>query len=156
MTKFKRQTRRAAAAFLAGVMMLTTPYGTGNISTADAAGSNASKIEFVKPDTKTLVLKKGQKYQLKTNVAKKNLIYKSSKSSVVTVSTTGKLKAKKKGSATITVSLKSNKKIKKTLKVKVGTRVKSVKLNVKDVTLKVGETYKINATLDPKNQLLKR
>ena len=62
----------------------------------------------VKADVKTLSLKKGKSYQLKTTVKPLNttdkVTFKSSNKKVATVSAKGKIKAKKKGKATITIT----------------------------------------------------
>lgn len=130
--------------------------------TADAAKVNVKKVSITKPATSTLVLKKGKTYKIKSNVtvkpnksANKKVTYKTSKKSVVTVSSSGKLKAKKNGKATITVISKKNKKKKATLKVIVGTPVTKVKLNTTSLSLKVGATYKLKSTLSPKKPSVK-
>lgn len=122
---------------------------------------NVKKVEITKPNSTVLVLKKGKTYQLKTkvtpsNASNKKVIYKSSKKSVVTVNSKGKLTAKKKGTAKITVISKQNKKKKDTIKVIVGTPVTKVKLNRKSKTLDVGETFTLKATLAPSKASYKK
>lgn len=70
--------------------------------------SNMSKITLNK---KSLVLKKGKTFQLKTSIApttasNKNVTWKSSNKSVVTVSSNGKVTAKKKGTAYVSCTAK--------------------------------------------------
>ena len=64
-----------------------------------------------------------------SNASDKKVIYKSSNSKVVSVSTSGKLTAKKKGTASITVTTANGKKA--TCKVTVKAAPKSLKLNAK-------------------------
>ena len=59
----------------------------------------------IKLNKKSVTLKIGETYQLKTNIADSSCTWKSSNKSIVTVSTTGKLRAKKAGSATVTVNI---------------------------------------------------
>lgn len=98
-----------------------------------------------------LVLKKGKSYQLKTaeDLPADMLTFKTSKKTVVTVSATGKLKAKKNGTATVTISLKSDPKVKVTVKVTVGTPIKKVKLSKTKLTLKKGKSTTLKFTLSP-------
>ncbi len=80
-----------------------------------------------------------------SNASDKKVIYKSSNSKVVSVSTSGKLTAKKKGTASITVTTANGKKA--TCKVTVKAAPKSLKLNAKSKTLKIKKTYKLKAKL---------
>ena len=65
--------------------------------------ANTSSIKLNK---KTIVLKIGESYQLKTNISESvSCTWKSSNKSIVTVSATGKLRAKKAGSAIVTANI---------------------------------------------------
>lgn len=82
---------------------------------------------FVKLSKKTINLQMSKTYTLKPKYAKGDSIkkYKSSNTKVVTVSKTGKIKAKRKGTAKITITTKSGKKV--TCTVKVTPKKKSTK-----------------------------
>ncbi len=131
--------------------------------TAEAATNKGTvqSVTIKNLDTKTLVLKKGKTFKLKTKVSvkgkvSKKVTYSSSNDDVVTVSKSGRIKAIKKGTAKITVKSVANNKKKATIKVKVGTPVKKVKLNKKSVTANVGDTVKLTATLSPKKPTIKK
>lgn len=114
------------------------------------------KKETLKLDYTKLTLAKGKSFQLratlKNAVKGKKLKWKSSNSKVVSVSKSGKIKARKAGkSATITVTSANG--TKALCKVKVPKKaIKStkVKLNRSKATLKVGKTLKLKATIAPK------
>ena len=60
----------------------------------------------IKLNKKSVTLKIGETYQLKSNFSESvSCTWKSSNKSIVTVSTTGKLRAKKAGSATVTANI---------------------------------------------------
>lgn len=105
----------------------------------------AASATKVKLNKTSVSLYKNQTYRLKAKVTgkKKKVKWKSSKPSVVSVSKSGKLKAKKKGTAIITVTVN---KVKKTCRVKVSNP--SIKLNKKSATLyynKSPKTLKLTA-----------
>lgn len=133
--------------------------------TAEAAPKSKKKqvvsVSITKPDTKTLVLKKGKTYTIKTKVTVKNkaskkVTYSSSKKKVATINSKGKIKALKNGTTTITVKSKANSKKKATLKVIVGTPVKKVVLNKKKATLTEGDSLSLKATVSPKKPSVKK
>lgn len=150
----KRKGMRILALLMA-VMVAVTSVMIPDSTVVNAAAKTVKTISIRKPATKALVMKKGTTYKLKTSVSAKQVNFKSSKPSVVSVTSSGKLKAKKKGSATIIVSLKKNKKVKTKLTVKVGTKVSSVRLNTKKITIEAGKTYKLKATVKPKKATIK-
>lgn len=109
-------------------------------------------------------LQKGKKYTINKTVApsktsNKDVTYKSSKKSVVTVSSSGKLTAKKAGTATITVTSKDKSKTKTTFDVivtaKVKTKVSTVTAKAAAETLLVGAKTKVEATVAPEKATLK-
>ena len=148
------------------VLLLVTALIVGMVPVnAEAAPKSKKKqvvsVKITKPDTNTLVLKKGKTYSLKTKVTVKNkaskkVSYSSSKKKVATVSSKGKIKALKKGTTTITVKSKANSKKKDTLKVIVGTPVTKVALNKKRATVTAGETLKLKSTIAPKKPSVKK
>lgn len=155
-----RKGKRITAVLLTMAMIIgsfaTNPY------MAEAKSKKAVKsVSISNVDSKTLVLKKGQKYKLKAKVkvtggASKKVTWKSSKSKIVSVSSKGVLKAKKKGTAKITVKSKANSKKKATLTVKVGTPVKKINLAQKQLKVTVGKTVKIKATVSPGKPTVKK
>lgn len=156
-----KQWKRGLAFFLAAVLMMSS------MSVGVQAASNKSKkatvksVTITKPDTKTLVLKKGKSYKLKTKVevtgkASKKLQYTSSNKKVAKIDSKGKIKALKNGKSTITVKSVANKKKKATLKVIVGTPVTKVTLNKKTLSLTEGEKAALKATVSPKKPSVKK
>lgn len=161
MLRHKAIVKRSFSLVLALVMLLTV---SGTISNRASAKAKAvKKITLSNPKIKTLALKKGETFQLKVNVtpkgASKQIAYKSSKKSVVTVSKKGKLKAKKKGKATITVfsKTKPKKKVKITVTVtKKLKKVTKVSLNKNSAKMMAGGTLTLKATLSPKKATVKK
>ena len=159
-----RQLKRGLA-FLLVLVMVMGSMGTGVMAAPAAkAGKKATvkTVTITKPDTKTLVMKKGQSFTLKTKVTtsgkkvSKAVSYKSSDEKVVTVTKKGKLKALKNGKATVTVTSKTDKKKKATIKVVVKTPVTKVKLDQKEISLTEGETAVVTATVSPKKATIKK
>lgn len=119
-------------------------------------------VNPVKPDVKVskltlnkkkLTLGAGEKFTLKVSVtpsaATDKLTWKSSKSSVATISQSGKLTAKKAGKTTITVMSSNGKKA--TCQVTVKKAPKKITLKKTNITLKKGKTYQIKAKLPSKS-----
>ena len=159
-----KQLKRGLA-FLLVLVMVMGSMGTGVMAAPTAkTGKKAAvkKVAITKPDTKTLVMKKGQSFTLKTKVTtsgkkvSKAVSYKSSNEKIVKVTKKGKLKALKNGKATITVTSKADKKKKATIKVVVKTPVTKVKLNQKEISLTEGETAVVKATVSPKKATIKK
>ncbi len=100
----------------------------------------------------------GETYTLKGTVDcnAKNCTTKfsTSSSSVVSVSSSGKLTAKKSGTATITYSCSNG--AKATCKVTVKSAPKSVSLNKTSITLKVGQPFDLNSKVNTGTASLKR
>ena len=159
-----KQLKRGLA-FLLVLVMVMGSMGTGVMAAPTAkTGKKAAvkKVAITKPDTKTLVMKKGQSFTLKTKVTtsgkkvSKAVSYKSSNKKIVKVTKKGKLKALKNGKAIITVTSKADKKKKATIKVVVKTPVTKVKLTQKEISLTEGETAVVKATVSPKKATIKK
>ena len=147
-TSKKRIFARIISLMLA--LMLMIPV---NMDVQAAKGSVKS-VTVTNLPAKTLTLKKGKTFTLKTSVEKtgnvsKAVSYKSSNTKVATVNSKGKITAKKKGTTKITITSKANSKKKVTITVTVGTPVTKVKLNKTKATLNVGKTLTLKASLSP-------
>lgn len=134
--------------------------GTSKITVKAANGKNTVVTVVVKKaptklslNAKTKTLKVGKSFQISTklpkNTASNKITYSSSKKSVATVSSTGKVTAKKKGTTTITVKTFNGKKAKMTIIVG-GTPVTKVKVPKKKVVLGVGKSFQLKASVTPK------
>lgn len=110
------------------ILSLTVP------STVPAIGSLTEVSAAVKISKTSLVLLKGQSKTLKVTGTKKKPKWSSSKKSVATVSSSGKITAKQKGTATITAKIG-----KKAYRCKV--TVQAPALNKKSISLIQGKTY---------------
>ncbi len=155
MSKTSKIVTKTLAGVLSLAMVVTSLSVTG--TTADAK----AKIKSVKVASPVvnggkLVLKKGQKKQIKVKVTasgkiSKKVTYKSSNPKVAKiVKSKGKVYVKAVGktnkTAKITIASKANKKKKTTLKIKIGTPIKSVKPSKFVVTTSVTNTKEADAT----------
>lgn len=105
-------------------------------SSSESNGDSSSTKKKTKPikiNKTSVVLVKGKSVKLKIKYATQKVTWKSSKKSVATVSSSGKVTAKKAGKTIITATVGSQKK-------KCTVRVESPKLNMSKVSMKVGET----------------
>lgn len=157
------QVKRLFALMLA----LAVAFTSANVMPTEvlAASNRAVKKVAVKVGKKTvtkktIVVQKGKSKKLKVTVtpssAKKKVAYKSSKKSVATVSSKGKIKAKKAGTAkiTITVTGKNGKKKTTYVKVKVVNKVvapTSISATANKTNLTVGETSQVSVNISPSN-----
>lgn len=107
---------------------------------------NVTKKTMNVGQTTTLKVKK-----VSPSNASKSVKYSSSKKSVATVDSKGKIKAKAAGTATITVTSKSNSKVKATCKVTVKQPVKEIRISKNVLAVQKGKTVNIKATVKPKN-----
>ncbi len=114
-----------------------------NISTVEAA----SKVKLNK---KKITLYVGKTTTLKVKGTKKKVKWSSSKKSVATVSSKGKVKAKKKGTTTITAKV-GGKKYKCKVTVKKAVKVSKVTLDKSKMELVVGQTGYLYETIKPNN-----
>ena len=119
-------------------------------------------IKKLKADSAKLTLDAGSSRTIKTTITPKNasikkLKYKSSNTSVASVSSKGRITAKKAGTATITVSATDGSKKKTTVQVTVkasaAPQVKVSKITVKktEITLEAGAKQKLETTIAPSN-----
>lgn len=127
---------RKLTIMLAAVLLISS-LSVGTVSAAAAPKLNKTKI--------TLNVKKS--YQLKLTNNRRKVKWSSSKKSVATVNSKGKVTAKKKGTARITAKVGSKK---YTCKVTVKQPVTSLKLNKKSYTLKKeGASVTLKASAKP-------
>ena len=106
----------------------------------------------IKLPSKKINLYKGDSYKFKL----KNCTYKSTNKKVVSISKTGKIKARKVGNAKIIIE-KINSKSKVTCKIKVGKHVKSVvPVGAATVLLRMGQSYTVKANVLPSKVLYKK
>ncbi|MBQ8202516.1 MAG: Ig domain-containing protein [Clostridia bacterium] len=135
-----------------GAVLLVLCMLLGIVSPALAASVKAKKISLNKTSV-TLTL--GTCYQLKatitpTNTTNKGVTWKSSNSSVASVSSSGMVTTKKAGTTTITATSKSNSKLKATCKITVTSpKVSSVSLNQTRLELVGGKSYTLKAKVSP-------
>lgn len=134
-------------------------YAEITATTSQSGKKAVCKVSVVKAVTgvsiseSSLRIEVGDKVTLKATVkpsdaTNQTVSWKSSASSVVSVSSSGKITAKKLGTATITVSTADGN-FKKTCKVEVVKKVKSVELNKSSATLYLGKTLTLKATVTP-------
>ena len=155
MSKTSKIVTKTLAGVLSLAMVVTSLTVTGTTSEAKA------KIKSVKVTSPVvnggkLVLKKGQKKQIKVKVTKsgkisKKVTYKSSNTKVAKiVKSKGKVYVKAVGkknkTAKITIASKANKKKKATLKIKIGTPIKKVSISKFKVTTSVTNNKEADAT----------
>lgn len=139
-----------------------TGYGSAVITVKTSNGKTATcKVTVPAPKVKKIKLNKTKlelmvgkkttlKYTLSPKGAKTKVSFKSSKTSVATVNSKGKITAKKAGKTTITVKTSNGKKA--TCKVTVkAPAIKKIKLSKSSLNLEVGNKYQMAYTLSPKN-----
>lgn len=136
-------------ALVALILVFALTFTGVSIPAKAATTTTISSITVKNLPSNTLTLKARKTFTLKTNTTSGNLKFSTSNKKIVTVSSTGKIKAVKKGSANITISLKSNAKIKKVVKVTVGQPATRVKVNKSALTIKKGRSAVIKATVGP-------
>lgn len=133
--------------------------GTATITVRASSGVSAKcKVTVYEPikkitlKDKTITLLKGKSKKLSYSVSPRGAVgsvtWKSSKPSVVSVTTKGKIKAKKAGSAVITVKASSGAYGK--CKVTVYGKPKAVRLNSTSLRLDVGKSYQLKHSFSPK------
>lgn len=120
---------------------------------------SVKSVAFTQDIGKTLDLYVGQTYQLKvkvtpSNASNKKVVYESSDSKIVSVSSTGKLKAVKKGTVKITVKAKDGSGKKAVLTVNSKVRVNKVTITEpadQELVLTSGKTYTLKTKVTPSN-----
>lgn len=154
--------------FALAFAMIVTTVCTSEVMTAYAASSSKTVKSVTLKIGKTNVTKKTTKMyvgksatlavSVSPSTAKKKVTYKSSKATVATVSSKGKIAAKKAGTSKITVTVvgKDNKKKTTYVNVKVSNvAVSSVKLSKTTAGLIVGKSLTLKATVAPSNATVK-
>lgn len=116
-----------------------------------------TKIKF---DKTSIRIGLGQTYRLKATVTTNNsstpkISWKTSNKRVVTVNSSGKLKAKKIGIARITATTKDAIKAKATCKVRVIRRATSIKISPGYMVCYIGKARRVKATVRPSNATIK-
>jgi uncharacterized protein YjdB len=137
-----------------------TIFGDEGSTAQEYANSNSIKFEKIKyvteitldPASKTLA--KGKSVTLKATVkpsdaTTKDVTWESSKESVATVSSSGKVTAKKAGTATITCYATDGSGKKATCKITVTAPVTKVKLDATSKTIAKGKSVTLKATVSP-------
>lgn len=113
------------------------PYGapsSGNSSSGGSSSSTPKKItKPIKINKTSVLLVKGKSVKLKVKHATQKVKWKSTKTSVATVSSSGKVTAKKAGKAVIIATVGNQKK-------KCTVKVEAPKLSLAKISMKVGET----------------
>lgn len=134
-------------------------YAEITATTAQGGKKAVCKVSVVKAVTgvsisdSSLRIEVGDKVKLKATIkpsdaTNQTVSWKSSASSIASVSSSGTVTAKKLGTATITVSTADGN-FKKTCKVEVVKKVKSVELDKSSATLYLGKTLTLKATVSP-------
>ena len=134
-------------------------YAVITATTTKGSKTATCKVNVVKPLTgvslskTSLRMEVGTKETLKpvfkpADASNQTVSWKSSDTSIATVSTSGVVTAKKLGTATITVTTADGN-FKKTCKVEVVKKVKSVELNKASAVLYLGKTLTLKATVTP-------
>lgn len=147
-----KQFKRTLAVLIALVLMVSAMPVTAQAATKKGT---VKSVTITNPSTKTLVLKKGQTFRMKTKITttgkiSKKITFWSSNKSIVKVSSKGTIKALKKGKAWITVRSVADIKKKASIRIIVGYPVTKVKLNKTSLKLTEGNTTTLKATLSPK------
>ena len=143
-------------------MVTAKKTGTSTITIKSSNGKYADVAVTVKKspskiilNSKKLQLGVGKTFQIKAtfpkNEACNNITYSSSKKSVATVSSTGKVTARKKGSSIITVKSYNGKNGKLKITVTANIPVKKVNVSTKKLLLGIRESCQLNASVSPKN-----
>lgn len=136
-----------------GSTVITVKTSNGKTATCKVTvpAPKVKKIKLNKTKLKLVVGKKATlKYTISPKGAKTKVSFKSSKISVATVNSKGRILAKKAGKTTITVKTSNGKKA--TCKVTVKTpAIKKIKLSKSSLNLEVGDKYQMAYTLSPKN-----
>ena len=104
-------------------------------------------------------LQKGKTFKVKatvTGASKKGVTWKSTRKSVATVTSKGKVKAKKLGTTYIRATAKDGSGAHASCKVQVVNKVKKIKLNKYTASLMVGKTMKLKAKITPKKATIKK
>lgn len=114
-------------------------------------------LRLTTPKHLTVEQKKTYKLHVKAVKVKHTKIrWKSSNSRVVSVSKSGKIKAKTHGKAKITAYVKTNKKIRSSCTVYVGKKVKKIKIKKSSKTLEPKQIYRLKTSISPRRAAYKK
>lgn len=163
------QSRAGKKILAAGMAVLLTAglFSDSSLIFSQAA-KKVSSVTITNPQTSTLYLKKGEKFQVKTKVApagakNKKLKFTSSNKKVAAVSAKGKISAKKNGKAKISAAAKDKSGRKAAITVHVVKNFKKasgVSLNQKNAVLYVGgngaDSIALTASVTPKKATVKK
>lgn len=163
------QSRAGKKVLAAGMAVILTAglFSDSSVISSKAA-KKVSSVTITNPQTSTLYLKKGEKFQVKTKVApasakNKKLKITSSNKKVAAVSTKGKITAKKNGKAKITAAAKDGSGRKAVITVTVVKNFKKasgVSLNQKNAVLYVGgngaNSMALTSSVTPKKATVKK
>lgn len=158
----KRKSKSFIAILVTIILAVNILWGSlVNVVAATKQTKEIIKVEYTKPSTAVLVLKKGKTYNLKYRVLPEEAMntkvkFTSSNKKVATVSTKGKIKAIKAGLANIRVESVTDKDKSAVIAVRVGTPIEKISVNMDSVTLEKGETTSIEATLSPSKATYKK
>lgn len=150
---------KITAVFLVFAMILTLiPATQAEAAKKKVTVKKVAVTSSLSGSSKTVVVAKGKKVNLKTTVtvtpnkaANKKVSYSVKDEKIATVSSKGVVKGVKAGKTKITVTSKTNKKKKASINVKVVTgTVTKVTLNKKSGSLNVGDKVKLKATVKAK------
>ncbi len=160
---------RAGKKILAAGMavILTAGLFSDSSATTSQAAKKVKSVTITNPQTSSLYLKKGEKFQVKTKVApasakNKKLKFTSSNKKVAAVSAKGKVTAKKNGKAKITAAAKDKSGRKAAITVQVVKNFKKasgVSLDQKNAVLYMSNganTVTLAATVTPKKATVKK
>ncbi len=155
-----RSLRKKVVVYVLAFLMLVT--GILTVNTTEVQAAKKVKVTSVSAKycgTGKLTLAKGKTYSLgayvtPSNASNKKLSYKSSKSSVVTVNSKGKLTAKKTGKTKITITAKDGSKKKKTITVTVVDgkkfkKAKKIKFEKSTYEVLAGKTVATKVVFNP-------
>lgn len=146
--------------FVAFFALLFTEVGAYSTSFVSAK-TRSINVVSVRLPIKLIVLNKKTTYQLSPWVTpnyatNKKLKYKSSKKSVASINSKGKITAKRNGITTITISSVSNPSARCTLKVKVGRRITDLTLNATSKIISVRHYFMLKGYISPRNASYKK
>ncbi len=139
----------------------TTPTPAPQPTPAPTPAPQTIEPTDIKLNRSKISIVKGSVFKLKANVypsnaTNKKIKWKSSNKKVAVIDKNGKVTGKKKGVAVIMAITNNGKSSTCKVTVKNPVRAKSVRLNKSKVTIKAGKTFRLKATIKPKNATNKK
>ncbi len=141
---FMKQFKKSVLSFVLALCLLTAFPLASDLSTKIPLNIGVIEVQAtskVKLNKTKIVLIKGQTYTLKVQNTKKKVKWSSSKKSIATVNSQGKVTAKKKGTATISAKVGS-----KTYKCKVTVETPSISKTKASITIFSSSTLSVKGT----------